>query len=101
MRKSAPAVIQSVTTAPESLEKEQEARIKRYLLTMLIRTVCFVAAVPLHGWMRWTSVAMAVVLPYIAVVFANAVHPRAVGVVTPVLPTTYAVPSIAPPPRQD
>ena len=40
--------------------------------------------------------AMAVVLPYIAVVFANAVHPRAVGVVTPVLPTTYAVPSIAP-----
>ncbi|MBK6887257.1 MAG: DUF3099 domain-containing protein [Tetrasphaera sp.] len=100
MRKATPVVVQSVTSAPESLQKEQEARIKRYLLTMLIRTGCFVAAVPLHGWMRWTSVAMAVVLPYIAVVFANAVKPRAVGVVAPVLPTAYAVPSL-PPPRRD
>ena len=77
---------QSVTTAPESLREEQGSRIRRYLVMMAIRTICFVAAVPLQGWMRWTAVAAAVVLPYVAVVFANAVKPRAEGTITPVTP---------------
>ena len=40
---------------------------------MTIRTVCFVLAVVVHGPMRWVFVAFALVLPYIAVVMANAV----------------------------
>ncbi|HNQ07910.1 MAG TPA: DUF3099 domain-containing protein [Tetrasphaera sp.] len=79
---SGPREVPSVTTAPESLALEQESRIKHYLITMGIRTICFLAAVPLHGWMRWTAVALAVLLPYIAVVLANAVKPRPEGTMT-------------------
>ncbi len=84
-------VVQSVTSAPESLADEQAARIKRYLLTMGVRTVCFVLAA-ITGtrgapWWVWGSFALlAVVLPYIAVVMANAVSPRSEGVTRPVTP---------------
>lgn len=81
-----------MTSAPESLEQEQAHRIKRYLVTMGIRTVCFVGAAvtATRGapWWVWGSLAVAaVVLPYIAVVMANAVQPRAPGTSSPVPPT--------------
>jgi hypothetical protein len=78
--------VQSVTSAPESLRDEQAARIRRYLLTMGVRTACFVLAVVTTGWVRWTCVVLAVVLPYIAVVLANAVRPRVRGRLGPVEP---------------
>jgi Protein of unknown function (DUF3099) len=83
--------VQSVTTAPESLRDEQAARIRRYLLTMGVRTACFVLAVVTATagapWWVWGSLAvLAFVLPYIAVVLANAVTPRASGRVRPVTP---------------
>jgi hypothetical protein len=83
--------VQSVTSAPQSLAEEQESRIRRYLVTMGIRTVSFVAAVvaATQGapWWVWGSLAVAaIVLPYIAVVLANAVRPRASGVAAPVTP---------------
>ena len=41
---------------------------------MGIRTVCFLSAVFVGpGWLRWVLVVGAVVLPYVAVVMANAV----------------------------
>ena len=67
------------------------ARIKRYLLTMGVRTVCFVLAA-ITGtrgapWWVWgTFSLLAVVLPYIAVVMANAVSPRSLGSTNPVTP---------------
>ncbi len=40
---------------------------------MGIRTVCFVAAVIVgHGWVMWVLIAGALILPYVAVVMANA-----------------------------
>jgi hypothetical protein len=45
----------------------------RYLLSMLIRTACFVAAVVIDSWVRWVFLAGALFLPYVAVVMANAV----------------------------
>jgi hypothetical protein len=86
-------VVQSVTTAPESLRDEQAARIRRYLVTMGIRTACFllaaVTATRGAAWWVWGSFAVfAVVLPYIAVVLANAVRPRLGGRAGPVTPTT-------------
>jgi hypothetical protein len=48
----------------------------RYLLSMGIRTACFVGAIVAQGWLRWTLVAAALVLPYIAVVLANATDHR-------------------------
>jgi hypothetical protein len=60
-----------VTTAPRSRADEQAARQRRYLISMGIRTLCFVGAVVADGVLRWVLVAGAVLLPYLAVVFAN------------------------------
>lgn len=49
---------------------------KRYLISMAIRTVCVVLAVVVSGPLRWIFIAGAVLLPYIAVVMANAVGER-------------------------
>ncbi|MBO0804332.1 MAG: DUF3099 domain-containing protein [Nocardiopsaceae bacterium] len=50
-------------------------RQSRYLIMMGVRTACFVAAVLMFvnhlGWLSAIPVAGAVILPYIAVVFAN------------------------------
>lgn len=70
--------VQSVTTAPISAAEERAGRTRRYLVMMGVRTFCFIAAYFTEGWLRWTCVALAVVLPYIAVVLANAVRPRGV-----------------------
>jgi hypothetical protein len=39
---------------------------------MGVRTACVVAAIFVPGWPRWVLIAGAVVLPYFAVVMANA-----------------------------
>ena len=73
---------------------------RRYLVSMGIRTVCFILAVValavLH-WtvIGWTLVFAAVVLPYIAVVMANATRSRrstTLGPVTTDNPTTPQLP---------
>ncbi|MGI8645083.1 MAG: DUF3099 domain-containing protein [Nocardioides sp.] len=61
-----------VTTAPVSRAEELAGRQRRYLISMAIRTACFVGAVVADGWLRWVLVAGAVLLPYVAVVVANA-----------------------------
>lgn len=47
-------------------------RMKKYALSMAIRTLCFIGAVITPSPYRWFLVAGAVVLPYFAVVVANA-----------------------------
>lgn len=59
---------------------------RNYLVSMTIRTICFVLAFVLHGWLRWTCVGLAVVLPYIAVVAANATNQRRIDVLGSVSP---------------
>lgn len=72
---SSPAVA-SVTSAPPPASEDRRHRTRNYLLTMALRTLCFVLAYLPEGWLRWTCVAMAALLPYLAVVLANAVGPR-------------------------
>ena len=64
--------VHRITTAQTGLSQEQKARTRRYLISMGIRTVCFLAAVITTGWVRWVFLAGAVFLPYLAVVMANA-----------------------------
>ena len=47
---------------------------RRYALTMTIRIICFALMVLVqpYGWYTWVFGIAAAVLPYIAVVFANA-----------------------------
>ncbi len=62
-----------ITTAATSAQADISARQRRYVISMAIRTVCFVAAIVVGpGWLRWVLVAAAVLLPYVAVVMANA-----------------------------
>ncbi len=69
-------VVHRVTSAPMSLAEDTDMRIRRYLITMAVRTACFILAVVVDGWLRWLFVLGAVLLPYVAVVLANAVGPR-------------------------
>ena len=49
------------------------ARQRRYLISMAIRTLCFILAVVSIGhWFMWVFLVGAVFLPYVAVVMANA-----------------------------
>ncbi|MFE5310250.1 DUF3099 domain-containing protein [Isoptericola sp. NPDC056605] len=69
--------VPSITSAPEPLEEDQARRTRRYLIQMGIRIVCFVGAVLVDVlWIRLVLVAAAVVLPYSAVLFANAGRDR-------------------------
>jgi len=61
-----------VTSAQPSLSNDQSGRQKRYFISMMIRTVCFILAVVTPSPIRWFFLAGAAGLPYIAVVIANA-----------------------------
>lgn len=60
-----------ITTAASSPADDISARQRRYVLSMGIRTVCFVAAIVADGWLRWVLIVAALLLPYVAVVMAN------------------------------
>jgi DUF3099 family protein len=62
-----------ITTAQRSHRDDIAHRQKRYLISMGIRTLCFVLAVFSIGhWFLWVFIAASFVLPYVAVVMANA-----------------------------
>lgn len=66
----------SITSARSSRSDDIRRRQTRYLVSMGIRTMCFVLAVVLTGPLRWVMVAGAFLLPYFAVVIANAADSR-------------------------
>lgn len=66
----------AITSARPARSADIRRREIRYLVSMGIRTVCFVLAVVTSGPLRWVLVAGAVFLPYVAVVLANATDRR-------------------------
>jgi hypothetical protein len=67
-----PADVYAITSAERGITDQQSSRTRRYLISMSIRTACVIAAIFVPGWPRWVLIAGAVVLPYFAVVIANA-----------------------------
>ncbi len=67
-------LVPAVTSLPQSPGDEADHRVRRYALTMTIRIVCFglMVFVQPYSWYTWVFGLAAAVLPYIAVVFANA-----------------------------
>ncbi|MFT4298213.1 MAG: DUF3099 domain-containing protein [Aeromicrobium sp.] len=61
-----------ITSAPEPPSVALGAKERRYVISMAIRTVCFIGACLTDGPLRWTLVVGAIVLPYVSVVLANA-----------------------------
>ena len=79
----------AVTGLPPSLEDDQGQRMRRYLVSMGIRTVCFILAVIALAGLHWTLIGWALViaavlLPYVAVVMANATRSRTSTTLGPV-----------------
>ena len=72
-----PGDVHRITSAAPALSDDQAGRQRRYLISMAIRTVCFIGAIIASGWLRWALVAGAVLLPYVAVIMANAGRKRA------------------------
>jgi hypothetical protein len=64
--------VQRITSAPAPGHVDRDARFVRYAWQMGIRTVCFVLAFFTTGWVQIVFFVLAIVLPYIAVVLANA-----------------------------
>lgn len=75
MASSSPShsTVHTVTSARKSPAQDRAERTRRYLISMSIRTVCFVLFVVVDHPLRWAFVVGAVFLPYVAVVLANAV----------------------------
>lgn len=65
-------IVHAITDAQPSLSEDQAGRMKKYFISMMIRTSCFILAVILPSPYRWFALLGAVTLPYIAVVVANA-----------------------------
>ena len=62
----------SISNVGQPLSKDQSSRARKYFISMMIRTLCFILAVILPSPYRWFALAGAVTLPYFAVVIANA-----------------------------
>lgn len=71
MREKSPAPV-AITSVGESLSEDQSSRQRRYFISMMVRTLCFIAAVILPNPYRWVALFGAVVLPYVSVLIANA-----------------------------
>ncbi|MER7705646.1 DUF3099 domain-containing protein [Kitasatospora sp. NPDC097605] len=83
-----------ITGARSSLSEDVRGRQRRYVASMLLRTVCVLLAVVLwdvQRWLAFAALAGGVLLPYFAVLLANAGRERAPG-----LPSTFDVPPDTP-----
>lgn len=68
--------VQSVTSAASGRSDDLAKRQLQYAIAMTIRLVCFVLAVLVpYGWITWVFAVGAVILPYVAVLLANATGP--------------------------
>lgn len=96
MNRRTPDAAQSITSAPDPLAVDQARRARRYLIQMGIRVVCFLLAVLLWRhvplWVSLLLIVAAVVLPYVAVLFANAGRERRDDAPVGVLPLLDAGP---------
>jgi type III secretory pathway component EscV len=68
-----------ITDARGAASKELSSRMRRYTIAMAFRLACFIGMAFVDGWLRWTLLAFAVFLPYIAVVLANQSDQRTVA----------------------
>ncbi|HZJ04520.1 MAG TPA: DUF3099 domain-containing protein [Nocardioidaceae bacterium] len=65
-----------ITTATRSHNEDISRRQRRYLISMAIRTAAFILAIVFRGTpLMWVFIAASFILPYVAVVAANAAAP--------------------------
>ncbi|MEU8506291.1 DUF3099 domain-containing protein [Streptomyces brevispora] len=87
MRKQSGAEVFRITGARQGLADDVRGRQRRYVISMSVRTLSVVAAAVLWNVERYVAIvglALGVLLPYVAVVIANAGREN-----TPSLPPTF------------
>ncbi|MCX4773443.1 DUF3099 domain-containing protein [Streptomyces sp. NBC_01260] len=87
MRKQSDAEVFRITGARQGLADDVRGRQRRYVISMSVRTLSVIAAVVLWNVERYVAIvglALGVLLPYVAVVIANAGREN-----TPSLPSTF------------
>jgi predicted tellurium resistance membrane protein TerC len=62
---------QSATSLELSPDEERRVRMRKYTIAMSVRMVCIVAGVFTTGIFMWIFFALAIFLPYFAVIIAN------------------------------
>jgi hypothetical protein len=75
-REPAQAEVYRITSATGSHSADMQQRATRYLMSMGVRTLCVILVILVPGPLRWVFAVGAIVLPYIAVVAANAAGER-------------------------
>jgi hypothetical protein len=94
MRKQSNAEVFRITGARQGLADDVRGRQRRYVISMSVRTLAVIAAAVLWNVERHVAVValvLGMVLPYIAVVIANAGRENA-----PSLPSTFIAPPVRP-----
>jgi hypothetical protein len=94
MRKLGGPEVFRITGARAGLTDDVRGRQRRYVISMSIRTVSVILTVVLWNVERplaWVTLVLGAVLPYVAVVFANAGRENA-----PSLPSSYIPPTVRP-----
>ncbi|MDJ0344856.1 DUF3099 domain-containing protein [Streptomyces sp. H10-C2] len=83
-----------ITGARTSLTEDVQGRQRRYVISMLVRTAAVIATVTLWNVQRplaWVALVLGALLPYVAVVIANAGRENA-----PSLPSSFVPPPTLP-----
>lgn len=77
----------SITSLPDSPEQDRAHRLSRYVWQMAFRVICFVGAVLVwsvwHTWLAVIPIVLAGVIPWVAVVIANAGNHAESDIVSP------------------
>lgn len=74
---------QSITSLPPSPDEDRHRRMIKYSVAMGIRMVCIGLCLVAQGWWLVVFAVGAIVLPYLAVVVANAQHSQKTPVLRP------------------
>ncbi|GAB6902777.1 DUF3099 domain-containing protein [Kineosporia succinea] len=102
-----PQPVHSITGALTPHSDDLDIRIRRYLISMSVRVLCVILAIVVHArwghWSWWIFAIGAVILPYVAVVMANAVDRQRGGPgPAPITPQAKrSLPAAEPPTRLD
>ncbi|UNX56057.1 DUF3099 domain-containing protein [Georgenia sp. TF02-10] len=71
--------VYAITSVQRALSEDVHDRMVRYLVSMGIRTGCFLLIIVVPGAWKWVCVAGALILPALAVLVANAGRERPTG----------------------
>jgi len=81
-----------ISDAPRPLAEDVSARSRNYMISMSVRTVLFILALIVSGWLRWAFFIGSLILPYIAVMLANEGKSRRSETLPPISHTPPALP---------